>query len=143
MPPRVTGTDCDTGMLLAAETDSGTPLAPLVPVRTTVKPYTLADANQALDDLRAGKLEGAAVLVPGRARATRRDGLARFILPQNIADNGLAVMCIFGGLIQGIVAAAAASQTPAGSVGRSRCREERAVLPGYCTALSGQPVSSR
>jgi propanol-preferring alcohol dehydrogenase len=33
-------------------------------VRTTTTPYPLGRANQALDDLRAGKLEGAAVLVP-------------------------------------------------------------------------------
>jgi len=34
-------------------------------VRTT--PYPLAQANQALDDLRSGRIEGAAVLVPDRA----------------------------------------------------------------------------
>jgi propanol-preferring alcohol dehydrogenase len=39
-------------------------LAPRVPVRTTTKPYPLDKANEALDDLRAGRLEGAAVLVP-------------------------------------------------------------------------------
>ena len=39
-------------------------LAPKVPVRTHVTPYALADANQALDDLRHGRLDGAAVLVP-------------------------------------------------------------------------------
>jgi alcohol dehydrogenase, propanol-preferring len=38
-------------------------LAPKVPVRTTVTEYELADANRALDDLRAGTLHGAAVLV--------------------------------------------------------------------------------
>jgi propanol-preferring alcohol dehydrogenase len=37
-------------------------LAPEVPVRTAVQPYPLADANRALDDLRAGRLRGAAVL---------------------------------------------------------------------------------
>jgi alcohol dehydrogenase, propanol-preferring len=37
-------------------------LAPLVPVRTRVTEYPLADANQALDDLRAGRVRGAAVL---------------------------------------------------------------------------------
>jgi len=40
-------------------------LAPKVPVRTTVTPYALADANRALDDLRSGRLQGAAVLVTG------------------------------------------------------------------------------
>ncbi len=39
-------------------------LAPRVPVRTTTTPYPLEKANEALDDLRSGRLEGAAVLVP-------------------------------------------------------------------------------
>jgi len=39
-------------------------LAPRVPVRTRVVEYPLADANQALDDLRNGRLTGAAVLRP-------------------------------------------------------------------------------
>jgi alcohol dehydrogenase, propanol-preferring len=39
-------------------------LAPKVPVRTTVQPYPLADANRALSDLREGRVTGAAVLVP-------------------------------------------------------------------------------
>ena len=39
-------------------------LAPRVPVRTTTRTYPLEAANEALDDLRAGRLEGAAVLVP-------------------------------------------------------------------------------
>ena len=39
-------------------------LAPQVPVRTETHEYALADANQALDDLRAGRFSGAAVLVP-------------------------------------------------------------------------------
>jgi propanol-preferring alcohol dehydrogenase len=39
-------------------------LAPKVPVRTTVQPYPLADANRALADLREGRVTGAAVLVP-------------------------------------------------------------------------------
>jgi propanol-preferring alcohol dehydrogenase len=41
-------------LVIAAET----------PIRTHVRPYSLEDANQALDDLRAGRLSGAAVLVP-------------------------------------------------------------------------------
>jgi propanol-preferring alcohol dehydrogenase len=40
-------------------------LAPEVPVRTAVESYPLADANRALADLRAGRLRGAAVLLPG------------------------------------------------------------------------------
>ena len=39
-------------------------LAPQVPVHTRVVEYPLADANRALDDLRAGRLTGAAVLRP-------------------------------------------------------------------------------
>ena len=38
-------------------------LAPAVPVRTTVQPYALAAANDALSDVRAGRLRGAAVLM--------------------------------------------------------------------------------
>ena len=37
-------------------------LAPQVPVRTTVTAYALDAANDALDDLRAGRIEGAAVI---------------------------------------------------------------------------------
>jgi propanol-preferring alcohol dehydrogenase len=37
-------------------------LAPKVPVKTAVTAYRLEEANQALDDLRSGKLDGAAVL---------------------------------------------------------------------------------
>jgi propanol-preferring alcohol dehydrogenase len=37
-------------------------VAPAVPVTTTVEPYPLADANAALDDLRHGRFDGAAVL---------------------------------------------------------------------------------
>src|ERR1700755_3489682 len=39
-------------------------LAPEVPVRTTVTTYPLAEAEQALADLRAGAFEGTAVLLP-------------------------------------------------------------------------------
>lgn len=39
-------------------------LAPQVPVRTTVTTYPLGDTEQALDDLREGRLSGAAVIVP-------------------------------------------------------------------------------
>jgi alcohol dehydrogenase, propanol-preferring len=38
--------------------------APRAKVRTTTTPYKLDKANEALDDLRAGRLEGAVVLVP-------------------------------------------------------------------------------
>jgi propanol-preferring alcohol dehydrogenase len=39
-------------------------LAGDIPLRTHIQVYPLADANRALDDLRAGRLSGAAVLVP-------------------------------------------------------------------------------
>jgi propanol-preferring alcohol dehydrogenase len=39
-------------------------LAARLPLRTHTRRYALSDANQALDDLRAGRLSGAAVLVP-------------------------------------------------------------------------------
>jgi propanol-preferring alcohol dehydrogenase len=39
-------------------------LAGEVPLTTHVRTYPLADANRALDDLRAGRLSGAAVLIP-------------------------------------------------------------------------------
>jgi len=39
-------------------------LAPRVPVRTTVTAYPLARAGEALEDLRAGRFHGAAVVVP-------------------------------------------------------------------------------
>jgi propanol-preferring alcohol dehydrogenase len=39
-------------------------LAPRVPVRTRVSIYALEDANRALEDLRAGRFRGAAVIVP-------------------------------------------------------------------------------
>lgn len=42
-------------------------LAPRVPVETQVHPYPLEDANRALDDLRAGRFTGAAVLVIKKA----------------------------------------------------------------------------
>ncbi|HUB48293.1 MAG TPA: zinc-dependent alcohol dehydrogenase family protein [Acetobacteraceae bacterium] len=39
-------------------------LAPKVPIQTRPQAYALEQANQALNDLRAGKLQGAAVLMP-------------------------------------------------------------------------------
>ena len=43
-------------------------LAPRVPVATHTVEYPLHDANEALDDVRHGRIEGAAVLVPPHAR---------------------------------------------------------------------------
>ena len=42
-------------------------LAPLVPVETRTVEYPLHRANEAIDDVRGGRIEGAAVLVPPRA----------------------------------------------------------------------------
>jgi len=54
--------------LTRADAEEFLALAPKVPIRCTVRRYPLVDANQALDDLRAGRLRGAAVLVPGSGR---------------------------------------------------------------------------
>jgi propanol-preferring alcohol dehydrogenase len=50
----LTRLDAETFLRLAGE----------VPIRTAVEPYPLAAANEALDRLRAGRVKGAAVLVP-------------------------------------------------------------------------------
>jgi alcohol dehydrogenase, propanol-preferring len=50
--------------LTRADAEEFLALAPKVPVRCSVQRYPLTAANQALDDLRAGRLRGAAVLVP-------------------------------------------------------------------------------
>lgn len=42
-------------------------LAAEVPIRTHVRPYPLREANRALEDLRSGRLSGAAVIVPEKA----------------------------------------------------------------------------
>jgi alcohol dehydrogenase, propanol-preferring len=49
--------------LTRADGEAFLALAPKVPVKTRALPYGLEQANQALDDLRAGRLQGAAVLV--------------------------------------------------------------------------------
>jgi propanol-preferring alcohol dehydrogenase len=43
-------------------------LAPKVPVRTEVQTFPLEEANEALDRLRSGKIQGAAVLVMNGAK---------------------------------------------------------------------------
>ncbi|RVU39768.1 zinc-binding alcohol dehydrogenase family protein [Hwanghaeella grinnelliae] len=50
--------------LTRADGDEFMALAAEVPIETHVRPYPLAEAQQALDDLRAGRLSGAAVLIP-------------------------------------------------------------------------------
>ena len=47
-------------------------IAPRVPVRTRVTAYPLARAGEALDDLRSGRVVGAAVVEPPRDRSPRR-----------------------------------------------------------------------
>ena len=49
--------------LTRADGDEFLALAPRVPVRTEIETFPLADANEALDRLRAGRIRGAAVLV--------------------------------------------------------------------------------
>ncbi len=51
--------------LTRADGEAFLALAPKVPVVTHVTPYVLSDANRAIADLRAGCIDGAAVLVPG------------------------------------------------------------------------------
>jgi propanol-preferring alcohol dehydrogenase len=50
--------------LTRADAEAFLPLAAAAGVRTETVPYPLAAANEALDDLRSGRLQGAAVLVP-------------------------------------------------------------------------------
>ena len=50
--------------LTRADADTFLRIAPQVGIRTHVTRYALAEANAALDDLRSGRLTGAAVLVP-------------------------------------------------------------------------------
>lgn len=50
--------------LTRADAEEFLALAPTIPVRTSVEPMPLAEANDALQRLRDGKLEGAAVLIP-------------------------------------------------------------------------------
>jgi alcohol dehydrogenase, propanol-preferring len=50
--------------LTRADGDAFMALAPQVPVRTATTAYPLLEANAALSDLREGRLQGAAVLVP-------------------------------------------------------------------------------
>ena len=48
-------------------------LAPKVPVKTHVEEYRLEQANQALEDLRAGRLSGAAVLRTSNRKSSSRE----------------------------------------------------------------------
>ena len=55
--------------LTRADGDEFLALAPKVPVRCEVTRFALEEANEALDRLRTGRLEGAAVLLPARRPA--------------------------------------------------------------------------
>ena len=51
--------------LTRADAEEFLALAPQVPVRTTVTPFSVGEAEDALSRLRAGAIEGAAVVLPG------------------------------------------------------------------------------
>jgi propanol-preferring alcohol dehydrogenase len=53
--------------LTRADGEAFLALAPQVPVRTSVETFPLAEANEALQRLRTGRIRGAAVLLPGKA----------------------------------------------------------------------------
>ena len=55
---------CSVANLTRRDGEEFLALAPKVPVRTEVQPFPLENANEALDQLRSGKVQGAAVLVP-------------------------------------------------------------------------------
>jgi propanol-preferring alcohol dehydrogenase len=55
---------CSVANLTRTDGEEFLPLAAQIPVETTVHVYPLEQANEALDDLRQGRFNGAAVLVP-------------------------------------------------------------------------------
>ena len=57
-------TICSVANLTRHDGDEFLRIAPRVPVKTTVVPFPLAQANDALQRLRRGAIEGAAVLIP-------------------------------------------------------------------------------
>ena len=58
-------TICSVANLTRRDGEEFLAIAPKVPVRTTVQTFPLAAANEALNRLRQGQLQGAAVLIPG------------------------------------------------------------------------------
>jgi alcohol dehydrogenase, propanol-preferring len=58
---------CSVANLTRRDAEEFFALAPLVPVRTSVQPFPLSEANEALHRLRNGQMQGAAVLVPEAA----------------------------------------------------------------------------
>ena len=55
---------CSVANLTRRDGEEFLPLAAEIPVDTTVHPYPLEQANEALEDLRHGRFNGAAVLLP-------------------------------------------------------------------------------
>lgn len=55
---------CSVANLTRSDATEFMALAPKVPVRTHIERFPLADANQALERLRRGRIQGAAVLIP-------------------------------------------------------------------------------
>ncbi len=55
---------CSVANLTRKDAEEFLSLAPRIPIVTTTQHYALSAANTALDDLRAGRLSGAAVLLP-------------------------------------------------------------------------------
>ena len=58
---------CSVANLTRRDGEEFLALAPRVPVRTYIHTFPLEEANEALDRLRSGKIQGAAVLVTGAA----------------------------------------------------------------------------
>jgi len=56
---------CSVANLTRADATEFMALAAKTPLQTRTTPYPLEHANDALDDLRSGRLSGAAVLIPG------------------------------------------------------------------------------
>jgi propanol-preferring alcohol dehydrogenase len=56
---------CSVANLTRRDGEEFLALAPKVPVRTEVETFPLEEANEALARLRSGRIQGAAVLVPG------------------------------------------------------------------------------
>lgn len=61
---------CSVANLTRRDGDEFLALAPKVPVRTEVETFPLEEANDALARLRSGRIQGAAVLVPGATKTS-------------------------------------------------------------------------
>ena len=53
--------------LTRADGEAFMQIAPKIPVRTSVELFPLEEANRALEELRSGRIEGAAVLTMGHS----------------------------------------------------------------------------